>query len=169
MRLYFILSFLISIIWLGCTKSEKSQVSAPDEDSTAWTTTDLTSPELFTSGIEGPAVGADGIIYAVNFDGQGTIGQITPDGEASLFVSLPDSSIGNGIRFTSDGHMLIADYTRHNVLAVDMTDRSVGVWAHQPDMNQPNDLAITSDDIVFAGDPGLKGKSIRLYTRKTVR
>lgn len=163
MRLYFILSFLISITWLGCTKSEKPQISAPDVDSTAWTTTDLTPPELFTSGIEGPAVGADGIIYAVNFDGQGTIGQITPDGEASLFVSLPDSSIGNGIRFSSDGHMLIADYTRHNVLAVDMTNRSVGVWAHQPDMNQPNDLAITSDDILFASDPNWKESTGNLW------
>lgn len=163
MRQSILLSFLISLSWLGCNKSEKSQIPAPNTDSATWNTEDLTPPELFTSGIEGPAVGTDGTIYAVNFGGQGTIGQITPDGEASLFVNLPDSSIGNGIRFLKNGQMLIADYTRHNVLIVDMADKSVGVYAHQPDMNQPNDLAITSNDMLFASDPNWKQSTGQLW------
>ena len=95
--------------------------------------------------------------------GQGTIGQITPNGEASLFINLPDSSIGNGIRFLKNGQMLIADYTRHNVLIVDMADKSVGVYAHQSDMNQPNDLAITSNDMLFASDPNWKQSTGNLW------
>ena len=117
---------------------------------------EFTDPELFTSGIEGPAVSAEGVIYAVNFDVQGTIGKVSSDGKASLFVTLPDGSIGNGIRFLSTGDMLIADYTNHNILMVNMSNKSISVWAHEPKMNQPNDLAITSNDVVFASDPNWK-------------
>ena len=107
----------------------------------------------FTSGIEGPACDADGNLYAVNFERQHTIGKVTPAGEASVFVELSNGSIGNGIRFNSEGYMFIADYTNHNVLKVDMDTREISVHAHEPDMNQPNDLAIGANDILYASDP----------------
>ena len=107
----------------------------------------------FTSGIEGPACDADGNLYAVNFERQHTIGKVTPAGEASVFVELPTGSIGNGIRFNSDGYMFIADYTNHNVLKVDMQTREISAHAHEPTMNQPNDLAIGANDILYASDP----------------
>ena len=112
-----------------------------------------TRPGGFTNGIEGPACDADGNLYAVNFERQGTIGKVTPEGACSVFVTLPDGSIGNGIRFNRAGTMLIADYTNHNVLAVDMRARAISVYAHEPAMNQPNDLAISANDTVFASDP----------------
>ena len=107
----------------------------------------------FTSGIEGPACDAEGNLYAVNYARQHTIGKVTPDGKASVFVELPTGSIGNGIRFNSEGFMFIADYTNHNVLKVDMTTRELSVHAHEPTMNQPNDLAIGANDIIYASDP----------------
>ncbi len=107
----------------------------------------------FTSGIEGPACDADGNLYAVNFERQHTIGKVTPQGDASIFVELPTGSIGNGIRFNSKGFMFIADYTNHNVLKVDMQTREISVHAHEPTMNQPNDLAIGANDILYASDP----------------
>ena len=107
----------------------------------------------FTSGIEGPACDAAGNLYAVNYERQHTIGKVTPDGTASVFVELPTGSIGNGIRFNSEGFMFIADYTNHNVLKVDMTTREISVHAHEPTMNQPNDLAIGANDILYASDP----------------
>ena len=107
----------------------------------------------FTSGIEGPACDAEGNLYAVNFARQHTIGKVTADGEASVFVELPSGSIGNGIRFNSEGDMFIADYTNHNVLKVDMETRHISVHAHEPRMNQPNDLAIGANDIIYASDP----------------
>ena len=107
----------------------------------------------FTSGIEGPGVDRDGNLYAVNFARQHTIGRVTPDGEASVFIELPEGSTGNGIRFDRAGRMLIADYTGHNVLRVDMQTRATEVFAHEPDMHQPNDICIRSDDVVFASDP----------------
>ena len=163
MQIQVTIIFVCLTAWLACTRSEKAPQAADTIKSIALEAEDLTLPDLFTSGIEGPAVGTDGTIYAVNFEQQGTIGQITPDGQASLFVTLPDSSIGNGIRFLKNGKMLIADYTRHNVLMVDMTDRAISVWTHEPSMNQPNDLAITSNDVLFASDPNWKESTGNLW------
>ena len=114
---------------------------------------EFTPVDGFTSGIEGPACDAAGNLYAVNYERQHTIGKVTPDGTASVFVELPTGSIGNGIRFDSEGFMYIADYTNHNVLKVDMDTRDISVHAHEPTMNQPNDLAIGANDILYASDP----------------
>jgi gluconolactonase len=113
----------------------------------------FTEPGSFTAGVEGPAVDIEGNLYAVNFNRQHTIGKITPDGDASVFVELWNGSIANGIRFNSRGDMLLADYVNHNVLKVDMETREISVYAHEPRMNQPNDLAIGANDIVYASDP----------------
>ena len=114
---------------------------------------EFTPVDGFTSGIEGPACDAAGNLYAVNYERQHTIGKVTPDGTASVFVELPTGSIGNGIRFDSEGFMYIADYTNHNVLKVDMDTRDISVHAHEPTMNQPNDIAIGANDIIYASDP----------------
>lgn len=118
-----------------------------------FTSTVFTEPHGFTEGIEGPACDAEGNLYAVNYARQHTIGQVTPNGECSIFVELPGGSIGNGIRFNSQGFMLIADYTNHNILQVDMTSRDISVYAHEPGMNQPNDIAIGANDLIYASDP----------------
>src|SRR5690606_8589801 len=105
---------------------------------------------------EGPAVDANGILYAVNFEKSGTIGMVKPDGEAGIFVELPEGSVGNGIRFNSKGEMLIADYPQHNILKVDMATREISVYAHEAKMNQPNDIAIDDSDRLYASDPNWK-------------
>ena len=114
---------------------------------------EFTPVDGFTSGIEGPACDAAGNLYAVNYERQHTIGKVTPDGTASIFVELPTGSIGNGIRFDSEGFMFIADYTNHNILKVDMDTRDISVYAHEATMNQPNDIAIGANDILYASDP----------------
>lgn len=113
----------------------------------------FTDPKEFTSGIEGPSVGADGSLYAVNFEKKSTIGIVTPEGRGRIFVTLPNGSVGNGIRFDSGESMLIADYVNHNVLKVDMATKEISVLVHEPKMNQPNDLAIGSNDILYCSDP----------------
>ncbi|MGW9127969.1 SMP-30/gluconolactonase/LRE family protein [Paenibacillus chitinolyticus] len=118
-----------------------------------FTSSVFTPPHGFTGGIEGPACDAQGNLYAVNYAREGTIGKVTPAGQSSVFLELPNGSIGNGIRFTRAGEMLIADYKNHNVLKVNMNTKAVSVWAHGPGMNQPNDIAISANDIVFASDP----------------
>ncbi len=113
----------------------------------------LTPEGQFTPGIEGPACDARGNIYAVNFARQGTIGRVTPDGRGEVFVVLPEGSVGNGIRFGAEGVMYVADYTGHNILTVDPATRAVRVFAHEPAMNQPNDLALARDGTLYASDP----------------
>ena len=117
----------------------------------------------FTSGIEGPACDAEGNLYAVNYERQHTIGKVTPDGTASVFVELPTGSVGNGIRFNSEGFMYIADYTNHNVLKVDMETREISVHAHEPTMNQPNDLAIGVNDMLYASDPNWNASTGQIW------
>ena len=106
-----------------------------------------------TTGVEGPAVDKTGTLYWVNYDHQGTIGQLSPGGKPGLFIELPNGSIGNGIRFDSQGNMLIADYTNHNILKVEMSTMKLTVFAHNSGLSQPNDLAIDSKDRLFASDP----------------
>ncbi len=118
-----------------------------------WTPRPLTQIGEFTPGIEGPACDAAGNIFAVNYGQQGTIGRVRPDGVGEVFVKLPGDSIGNGIRFDSDGSFYVADYMQHNVLKVDPKTRKVSVFAHHDGMNQPNDLAIAPDGTLYASDP----------------
>src|SRR5688500_341229 len=113
----------------------------------------LTESGGFTEGIEGPACDAEGNIYAVNFARQQTIGKVTPDGKAEVFVTLPGKSTGNGIVFGHDGMMYVADYVGHNVLRIDPRTRAISVFAHDARMNQPNDLAIAPDGTLYASDP----------------
>ncbi|MBT5847398.1 MAG: SMP-30/gluconolactonase/LRE family protein [Verrucomicrobiales bacterium] len=128
-----------------------------------YTATPLTVTNAFTAGIEGPACDLEGNIFAVNFKAQQTIGRITPAGVSEVFVTLPGASIGNGIRFDREGKMYVADYTGHNVLRIDPTTRKIEVFAHEPRMNQPNDLAIAPDATLFASDPNWKEKTGQLW------
>jgi sugar lactone lactonase YvrE len=116
----------------------------------------LTPVKSFTSGVEGPGVDKDGTLYAVNYARQGTIGMITPAGQPTIFIELPNGSIGNGIRFNSKGEMLIADYTNHNILKVNMATKQLTIFAHDSSMSQPNDIAIDSKDRLYASDPNWK-------------
>jgi len=52
--------------------------------------------------------------------------------------------------------MLLADFTGHNVLKINMLTKKASVFCHDSRFNQPNDLCITKGDIVFASDPKWK-------------
>lgn len=123
----------------------------------------FTPVNSFTSGVEGPAVDQAGTLYAVNFAREGTVGQVTPAGQASLFVELPPGSVGNGIRFNKRGDMFIADYPKHNILKIAVGTKQVSVFAHEPRMNQPNDIAIDSQDRLYASDPNWKTNTGHLW------
>ena len=117
----------------------------------------------FTSGIEGPACDHMGNVYAVNFAQQATIGRVDPSGGAEVFVRLPKGSTGNGIRFGGKNFFYVADYTGHNVLKVDLATRDVSVFAHNDQMNQPNDLAIAPNGTLYASDPNWKEGTGQLW------
>ncbi len=123
----------------------------------------LTEKNGFTSGIEGPACDADGNLYAVDFAKNHTIGKVTPDGKAEIFVTLPGKSTGNGIVFDPAGRMFVADDSAHNVLLIDVTTRAVTIFGHEEKMNQPNDLAIAPSGMLYASDPNWKTKTGQVW------
>lgn len=129
--------------------------------------TPLTKPNEFTAGIEGPACDARGSIFAVNFAEQGTIGRVTHDGKGEVFVRLEGKSVGNGIRFDAAGQMYVADYVGHNVLRIDPATKKISVFAHNAEMNQPNDLAMAADGTLFASDPAWGKNSGQLWRIST--
>ena len=132
-------------------------------DEKLYLATPLTATNSFTAGIEGPACDSAGNIFAVNFAQQQTIGRTTPAGQSEVFVTLPNDSMGNGIRFDRAGRMYVADYVGHNVLRIDPGTRAVEVLAHEPMMNQPNDLAIAPNGTLYASDPNWGAKTGQLW------
>ena len=139
----------LSLFLITCEKQDNS--------------TDFTKEHLFTTGIEGPAVDSDGNLYAVNFENEGTIGIVNAKAEVSLFLTLPNGSVGNGIRFDKDGNMYIADYVNHNVLFVPKGSIEVSVYAHHPELNQPNDIAIAPNGTLYASDPNWAASTGKLW------
>ena len=118
--------------------------------------TDFTKEMIFTGGIEGPAVDSKNNLYAVNFEKEGTIGIVDMQGNAAVFATLPNGSVGNGIRFDKQDNMYIADYVNHNVLMIPKGAKEANVYAHHPNLNQPNDLAISPNGTLYASDPNWK-------------
>src|SRR5436190_16252899 len=149
---------LIIVVAIACNTKKHNKASEE-----LYKSADLTAVNSFTSGAEGPAVDKDDNLYAVNYSKEGTIGKIKLAGDSSIFIELPNGSIGNGIRFNSKGEMLIADYTNHNILKVDMTSKQLSVYAHDSTMNQPNDIAIDSKDRLYASDPNWKAGTGRIW------
>ncbi|WP_152085576.1 SMP-30/gluconolactonase/LRE family protein [Pseudoalteromonas sp. A25] len=143
---------LIGLLLVGCNVAAQN-VNIQTQD---WI-----KDGVFTQGVEGPAVDAKGRLYAVNHGQEGTIGVVTGQGHAKTLLRLPNGSIGNGIRFDKQGNMFIADYVNHNVLRLSAAALSqdvdvakhLSVYAHNSKMNQPNDLAIMDNGILFASDP----------------
>jgi len=124
---------------------------------------DWISDKVFTQGVEGPAVDNSGNLFAVNFKKEGTIGIVTAQNKAELFISLPKGSTGNGIRFDNQNNMFIADYSGHNILKVNSNTKQAFVFAHNKQMNQPNDIAIMNSGTLFASDPNWSNNSGNLW------
>ncbi len=128
--------------------------------------TDFTKEFLFTKGIEGPAVSLDNQLFAVNYQKEGTIGLVEKDGSCSLFATLPEGSIGNGIRFDKAGNMYIADYAGHHILIIKKGTNEAVVYAHNEGLNQPNDIAISPNGTLYASDPNWKAETGNIWMIK---
>ena len=146
---------IMSCLFIGVTTG--AQTAAQRE------TIDLLPEGTFTNGIEGPATDKSGNLSAVTYGKEGTIGIVRPDGSHECFVTLPEGSTGNGIRFNKAGEMLVADYTGHNILKVDMKTKGISVYAHEPKMNQPNDIALAPNGNLYASDPDWPNKKGQLW------
>jgi sugar lactone lactonase YvrE len=125
--------------------------------------TPLTAPGSFTGEIEGPACDREGNVYAVSFARKPTIGRVSPDGRAEVFVEMPAGSLANGIRFNKKGIAFLADYTGHNILRLDPKTKKIDVFAHIPTTAQPNDVAISKDGTLWASDPDWKASTGQVW------
>lgn len=147
--------WLLVCTFFGC--------NAQNFEGSLYESVDHTEENLFSTNIEGPSVDKQGNLYVVNYQKDGTIGHVKPDGSVELFVTLPDGSTANSIQFDSKGNMYLADFTGHNVLKVDMKTREVSVYVHNVAFNQPNDLCINRRDQIFASDPNWSNSSGKLW------
>ena len=124
---------------------------------------DFTKENIFSENIEGPAFDSRGNLYVVNFERNGTVGIVKPNGSASLFVTLPEGSTANSIQFDKKGNMYLADFTGHNILKVDMKTKVVTTFVHNDNFNQPNDICINKKGQLFASDPKWKDGTGKLW------
>ena len=147
---------LFFVFAIGCAHSIKS-------NRWLFTAADFTAENLFSNNIEGPAFDKSGNLYVVNFKNDGTIGKVDPNGRVSLFATLPAGSIANSIQFNTAGNMLLADFSRHNVLQLNSRTKEITVFCHDKRFNQPNDLAINRRDQLFASDPDWKNGTGKLW------
>lgn len=146
---------LLAALLAGCAHMD-TRTGAGAAAEALYVARDVIGDGVFGEGIEGPAFGPDGALYAVGL-GRGGIGRVTFDaagrGRTERFMTLPEGSTGNGIRFDADGFMYVADYTGHQILRIDPRDRSVGVFATLSGAHQPNDLAFAPNGMFYASDP----------------
>jgi gluconolactonase len=149
--------FILIVLLSACSATNKSQQPA------LWQPVDFTAENLFSKNIESPAFDKVGNLYVVNFQKDGTVGQIKQDGTGSVFIELPVGSIANSIKFDNKGSMYLADFPKHNVLKVDMKTKQVSTFVHRDDFNQPNDLCINKRDQLFASDPNWKESTGKLW------
>ncbi len=151
--LYWLIGVLL--LYTYCNRSK--------ETASLFVAEDFTEENLFSNNIEGPAFDAKGNLYVVNFQKDGTIGKVNPDGTAELFLILPQGSTANSIQFDDKGSMYLADYTGHNVLVVNLSTREVSKFVHSELFHQPNDLCINRRNQLFASDPDWKNSSGKLW------
>ncbi|HRI77943.1 MAG TPA: SMP-30/gluconolactonase/LRE family protein [Cyclobacteriaceae bacterium] len=150
--------YFLIILFCAC-----SLLTIAQEKLTYYQSSDLTAENLFTKNIEGPQVDSKHNLYVVNFEQDGTIASVDKNGSVKKLVILPSGSTGNSIMINSKGSMLIADFTGHNILRVDMKTKAVTVYCHNDQFNQPNDLTINKNDQLFASDPNWKEGTGKLW------
>src|SRR5690606_33131253 len=86
-------------------------------------------------------------------------------GRCELYVSLPEGSTANSIKFDSAGNMYLADFTGHNILKVDL-NKNISTYSHNDQFNQPNDLCMNSKAWIYASDPNWKDSTGKVWLVK---
>ena len=152
-RRLFVCSLFLSVSDVSATQVDLLKPAAQAATSIAKHAEIWLSSGQFNHDIEGPAVDSSGVLYAVNFAHTGSIGRVNKEGQASLLLDLPKGNTGNGIRILPDGDLLVADYTGHTILRVNVSNKTVSVFAHNEKMHQPNDLTLLKSGVIFASDP----------------
>lgn len=144
-------SVMMAFILVGCSPKN------------LYKTQDFTPTNVFTNNIEGPNFDQSGQLFVVNYQQDGTIAHVKADGSCELYLTLPTGSTANAIQFDQQGMMYLADFSGHNVLQVQPQTKQVRVYAHHEQFNQPNDICITKQGVLFASDPNWKASTGQLW------
>jgi signal peptidase len=123
--------------------------------------------------IDGPAIDRNGTIYIANLLEKGTIAKMEKGGEFKNWLSLPDHGLSSSIRFNSDNKMFVSDFKNHRIYRVDPNTAAIEKHYENPDLNQPNDMAIGADGSIYFSDPTWNRKKIgaiyRLNAKKELK
>ncbi len=129
---------------------------------------DSVVPRLFGSGFafaEGPAIDREGNLYVVNYREWGTIGKITPDGAASVFIDLrkhlpkegDQSPSCNGLKIDDDGNIIGAETGTSQVIRIARDGKKVEVLVREVKgerLRGLNDVALDPAGNVYFSNPG---------------
>jgi sugar lactone lactonase YvrE len=125
-------------------------------------------PRLLLRGIsfaEGPTFDSKGNLFFVNYKGNGNIGRLTPAGDASVWLKLPDPSpepggkvlraFPFGLKADSQDRLIAADYGGRRLLRVGV-DKKVETLADSYEgrrFNNPNDVCLDRSGNIYFTDP----------------
>lgn len=154
-------SFLYVLLLLVFASCSSSKTYYLPSDTPPYEAHDLTKENLFSHNIEGPAFRND-TLFVVNYQHDGTIGMVFPGGQCQLYLDLPAGSIGNSIKFDAGGNMYLADFKGHNILKVDK-DKHISVYCHNDRFNQPNDICMSRNGIIYASDPNWQDSTGQIW------
>lgn len=123
-------------------------------------------PELFATGFEfaaGLAFDNEGNFYAANYRNKGTIGRITPNGQAAIWCDLTKLAPvpgrepqANGLKVNNEGAIIVADSGAGRLLRVSADGKQVDVLAERFDgsrFSAIHDVALRANTMFFS-DPG---------------
>lgn len=127
-----------------------------------------TKPTMYCTGFafaEGPALDRQGNLYVVNYREWGTIGKITPDGAASIFVDLRKALPAdgnarpscNGLKIDDDGNVIGAETGTSQVIRVSRDGKKVEVLVREVNgerLRGLNDVALDPKGNVYFSNPG---------------
>lgn len=124
-------------------------------------------PVLYATGFEfaeGPAFDRQGNLFVVNYRGNGNIGRITPDGEASIWCNLGEVAPmeerrpqANGLKVDREGRLVVADAGGGRVLRISSDGKTAEVLADRyagSRFNSINDVALDTRGNIYFTDPG---------------
>lgn len=152
---------LLLVCWSACGPTSVYYL-APDTP--PYEVHELTKDNLFSHNIEGPAFRND-TLFVVNYQEDGTVGMVFPDGHCERYIRLPAGSIGNSLKFDQKGNMYIADFKGHNILKVNPS-KEISVYCHNNLFNQPNDITMNDRGWIYASDPNWKDSTGQIWLVK---